>query len=59
MEITRQSKMGDGADPTIIEHLLMQVADAFSHMPETRVTWLNRLAEHHKKVRLPRLSKVN
>lgn len=50
MEITRQQKMGDDADSTIIEHLLIQIADAFSHMPETRVTWLNRLAEHHKRM---------
>jgi hypothetical protein len=50
MEITRQTKLGDQADPTTSEALLMQIADAFSHMPETRVTWLNRLAEHHKKI---------
>jgi len=49
MEITRQTLLGDLADPTTSEALLLQVADAFSHMPETRVTWLNRLADHHKK----------
>jgi hypothetical protein len=50
MEITRQSALGEKSDPTTSESLLIQVADAFSHMPETRVTWLNRLAEHHKRV---------
>jgi hypothetical protein len=50
IEISRQSKLGaDACDPTASENLLFQVADAFSHIPESRVEWLMRLAEHHQK----------
>jgi len=47
MEISRQSKLGADADSAISEALLLQIADAFSHIPEIRIQWLNRLAHHH------------
>jgi len=49
MEISRQTTLGDGADPATSENLLIQVADAFSHKPDVRIEWINRLAETHKK----------
>ena len=47
MEISRQSKLGQDADSATSENLLLQVADAFSHIPEIKIEWLSRLANHH------------
>lgn len=49
MEISRQrilSRQGR-ADPTVIEHLLKQVADKVSHIPSLHTEWLEQLADHH------------
>lgn len=48
-EIARQTALGDVADVTTTELLMLQIADAFSHMPEIRVQWLGRLAEHNRR----------
>jgi dedicator of cytokinesis protein 6/7/8 len=49
-EISRQESLGNNTDPTTVEHLFMQIADAFSHMPENRIEWLKRLAVHHEQL---------
>jgi hypothetical protein len=49
MEISRQTKLGVDADSATSESLLVQIADAFSHIPEIRIEWLNRLAHHHQR----------
>lgn len=50
IEIQKNEQLSEDTDQTYSEHLLMQIADAFSHMVEIRVQWLNRLAEHHLNV---------
>lgn len=47
MEIRRQSNLQE-KDSSISENLLVQVANSFSHIPEIRISWLNRLAIHHE-----------
>ncbi len=49
MEITKQKDFGSSADGTVTEMLLLEVAEAFSHMPENRIAWMTVLAQHHIK----------
>ena len=44
------SRLGTSSDAAAFEDLLMQMATAYSHIPEVRIDWLKRLAEHHRKV---------
>jgi hypothetical protein len=47
LEITQQETLGNSSDPAVLEDLLFNMGDSYSHLPEVREKWLARLAEHH------------
>jgi hypothetical protein len=50
LEISRQGRLGDSMDPARYEDLLIQMAVAYSHIPEINIGWLEQLSHHHQKV---------
>jgi len=50
LEIARQEKLGNVADPSFLEDLLMNMADQYNHLPEVRRDWIAQLARHHLKI---------
>jgi hypothetical protein len=47
LDIAQQESLGSKADPTVLEDLLMQMANVHNHLPEVRIAWLKKLAMHH------------
>lgn len=50
LEILRYIQLGEQVDPTRTEHLILRVSTAFDHLPQSQISWLTRLADHHRKL---------
>lgn len=49
LDIKRQESAGSLVNPRLIEQLIYMVAEAFGHITDIRLQWLQKLADHHSR----------